>query len=235
MQKTPHVVFSYDQKKDIENIKIGLDVFRNGRKADGTLTEIVKKYGENPSDEQLAEFCGEFWNGKENIQTLIINQMQEYWNSIEEIFFIHFADRMQIESFFGVEIIRGYLSIRWGSGYNSEENWFAFSSHSGTLQNTKTAMHEVMHVFFHKQWWDFCTEQGVSNKNIWDIKEAVTVLLNLWFKNQLIDLDMGYEEHTELRHNIKQWFLDSRDFKKTLTQACEYMKIHPEKSPVWNK
>lgn len=73
----------------------------------------------------------------------------------------------------------------------------------------------------------------MSEKNTWDIKEAVTVLLNLWFKNQTIHTDWGYEEHTNLRKNIKQWFLDSRDFKNTLQKACEYMKEHPEESPEW--
>ena len=67
-------------------------------------------------------------------------------------------------------------------------------------------MHEMMHIFFHKQWWQFCKDQGVEDKNIWDIKEAVTVLLNLWFKYQIVDIDMGYPEHAQFRKNIKDGF-----------------------------
>jgi len=72
-----------------------------------------------------------------------------------------------------------------------------------------------------------------TKKNIWDIKEATTVLLNLWFKNQLIEIDWGYGEHTELRKNIKKWFLESQDFKTTLQKSCDYMKANKEKSPPW--
>ncbi len=91
-----------------------------------------------------------------------------------------------------------------------------------------------MHIIFHKAWWKTCQKQGLPEKNIWDVKEAMTVLLNLWFKDVLIDLDWGYEEHAELRHLIVQWFLDSREFQTTLLKACEYIKQNPNKSPLWN-
>jgi len=54
----------------------------------------------------------------------------------------------------------------------------------------------------------------------------MTVLLNLWFKNQLVEYDWGYEEHVALRKFIQEKFIESQDFKKTLAQACEYIKSH---------
>ncbi len=41
------------------------------------------------------------------------------------------------------------------------------------------------------------------------------------------------DEDVELRNLIKEWFLESRDFKVVLIKACGYMKIHPKKSPSW--
>ncbi|MCX6702524.1 MAG: hypothetical protein NTW60_01485, partial [Candidatus Wolfebacteria bacterium] len=145
----------------------------------------------------------------------------------------HIKGRMQLTTFNDVNPINVFLSTRYGSGYDWEENWFAVSSHSSTMKNTMVAMHEIMHIFFHKQWWNFCKEKGLSDRTIWDVKEAATVLINLWFKNQLIDLDLGYEEHTDLRKQIKQDFLKSRDFKYTIEKACVYMRVNKEKSPTW--
>ena len=64
----------------------------------------------------------------------------------------------------------------------------------------------------------------------------MTVLLNSWFKNLLINLDLGYPEHTELRRKIiREWWPENKDFKKIIILASRYMKENQEKSPVWNK
>ncbi len=236
MKKTiPNVIFKYDIEKDVRNVEIGLETIRNGRKPDQELELVIKEYGENPSQEELVLYVKKYWEGKEQIRDVVVNQLQEYWDSIEGKFFTHLADRMQLDSFFEIETLNGFLSTRCGAGYDHKEAWFGVVANNGTLQNTLTAMHEIMHIFFHKQWWVFCSERGVTDKNIWDVKEAVTVLLNLWFKNQIIHTDWGYKEHTQLRKNIIQWFLDSRDFKTTLEKACDYIKENPKKSPEWIK
>lgn len=231
--KTPHVTFSYNREKDIENIRIGLDTVNRGRQPDRELSQIIQQYGNTPSKEELEAYVTSRWENKELILSLITKQLQEYWDVTEEQYFTHLANQMQLTSFYNISQLLGFLSSRHGSGYSAQELWFAVSIHGGTVRNGLTAMHEIMHIFFHKQWWNFCQELGISNKNMWDVKEAVTVLLNLWFKNQVIDIDRGYEEHTELRHLIKEWFLESRNFKKTLLKACEFVTLHPQKSPNW--
>lgn len=232
-KKIPQIIFKYDREKDIENILIGLNAVRQGRQPDRELARIVKSYGDTPTKKELEFYLSSRWEKKEYILSLIIKQLQEYWDAVEKDYFSHLANRMQLTSYYDTEQLSGFLSTRYGSGYNFKEHWFAVSVHNGTLQNTRVAMHEIMHIFFHKQWWDFCLKQGVPDKNVWDVKESMTVLLNLWFKDQLIDIDWGYEEHAELRRLIIEWFLKTRDFKKTLKEACEYMKINPKKSPIW--
>lgn len=204
-----------------------------GRQPDRELAQIIQQYGNTPSEEDIKTYLISRWKNKEIIPGFIVNQLQEYWDTIEEKYFNHLADRMQLTSFHEIKQLNGFLSVRYGSGYNSEQQWFAVSVYNSTLRNTLTAMHEITHIFFHKQWWDFCKKQGLSDKNIWDVKEATTVLLNLWFKNQVIDTDWGYDEHTELRRFIIDWFLETRDFQKTLERACAYMKEYPKKSPAW--
>ncbi len=231
--KIPHVVFSYNRKKDIENIKIGLNIVKKGRQPDKELAQIIKLYGNTPKKKELESYLDSRWRKKKHILSLIVKQTQEYWNTIEKDYFTHLADRMQLTSFYNIRKLSGFLSTRYGCGYDPKKYWFAITVHKGTLANTSVIIHEIMHIFFHKQWWNFCRKQGLSEKNIWDVKEATTVLLNLWFKDQLIDLDWGYEEHAELRHLIKKWFLKTRNFKNTIEEACKYMKINPKKSPNW--
>lgn len=238
MNKFPKVIFSYNAEKDKENIKIGLETVRKGRNPDPELNKIIDLYGNNPQDEEILSFLENWWKDKELIKETIIKQLQEYWDSIEEIFFNRLSEKIEIEeNFYEIKKIDGFLSIRYGSGFNSKENWFAVSVQNGSLSNARVAMHEIMHIFFNKGWVGFCREElKLKEKEIWDIREAMTVLLNSWFKNLLINLDLGYPEHTELRRKIiREWWPENKDFKKIIILASRYMKENQEKSPVWNK
>ena len=219
----PKVKFSYNQEKDIWNLKIGLETAHKGRQPDWELAQIIQRYGSSPSEKNLQEYLKLRWEGKSQIMDTIINDLQKYWDSIEKKFFDHLMNRMQLSSFYGVKELMGFFSSRSGCGHNTSENYFAVSIHNGSLKNTQVAMHEIMHIFFHKQWQVFCLERGLSDKDIWNVKEALTVLLNLWFKNQLIDLDWGYEENAELRKLIQEKFLESRDFKKHLCRLASIL------------
>jgi len=152
MQKIPHVTFKYDIEKDAHNIEIGLRMARNGRIPDQFLQSIIEKYGTSPSREELIAHVGGYWKERKDIRKIITSQLQEYWDSIEEKFFTHLADRMQLDSFCGVEELTGFLSSRGGAGYDVEGEWFGVMAHYGTLQSTMTSMHEIMHIFFYKQW-----------------------------------------------------------------------------------
>lgn len=58
-------------------------------------------------------------------------------------------------------------------------------------------MHEIMHLYFYKYFWDeYKNKFELSDEQIYTIKEAVTVILNLEFK----------------------------DFEKVLKEACLYIK-----------
>jgi hypothetical protein len=228
----PNVHFYYDVSKDIENIKIGLDTVRKGREPDRELRDIIKKIGNNPDDSELESYVKKRLLGKEDIINVSIKQTQEWWNKITNSYFDYLLNRMQLKSFDGIEEIDGYFSIRYGSGYSVTNNWFAVSIHNSAVLNGSVAMHEIMHILFHKNWWQFCVSKKISDKSIWDIKEAITVLLNLWFDKLMINSDLGYKEHTELRRLIKNNFLETRDFKKTLSVACDFVKSN-RKSPSW--
>jgi hypothetical protein len=223
----PHVTFQYDIDKDLTNLQIGLDWVGRGAGNDGEINQIIKTHGKTPTNEQLKIYIKDWWTGREHLKGTIIGPLQKYWDSIEQTFFEKLYEEMQLTSWYTVEEIQSFLSIRYGCGYNANENWFATSVHSGPLQNTRIAVHEIMHIFFHKQWWQFCKEQNVDESSLWDIKESFTTLLNTWFRNELADKDFGYPQHRELREKIREWYTETDDFKETLIRACAYVKEHP--------
>ena len=62
-----------------------------------------------------------------------------------------------------------------------------------------------MHLYFHKFYWDDVEEQ-IGKEKTGNLKESLTILLNLEFKDLWFDTDYGYKEHKELRNFIeKQW------------------------------
>ena len=233
--KYPKIQFSYDIEKDVDNVLIGFKIVQNGQNPDVLLRQIIDKFGESPSREQITGFIKEIWKDKEDIKVEIIEHLKKHWNKINDIYFERLFRYIKI-THQEEQTIPGFASSRYGSGYSVPEWWFAVSLRNGTMRNTTTAMHEIMHLFFHKYWWQKCLQIGLTDKQTWDVKEAVTVLINAWCGDLITELDWGYPEHAELRRFIiKQWWPETKDFGKIIERSCEYMRINENKSPTWNK
>ena len=56
------------------------------------------------------------------------------------------------------------------------------------------------------------------------LKEALTVLLNLEFKDLWFIEDEGYKKHKELREFIAQEWKKEKDFEKLLKKCVKYLK-----------
>jgi len=84
--------------------------------------------------------------------------------------------------------------------------------------------HEVMHLFFHYYFDDYCLEKGLSEEQTSDLKEAVTVILNIDLKDIIEIEDNGYPDHQQLRKVIEETWTKEKDFVKMLDVSIEYMK-----------
>ena len=80
-----------------------------------------------------------------------------------------------------------------------------------------------MHLYFHRFYWKNI-EKEIGKEKTGDLKEALTVLLNLEFKDLWFVEDEGYEEHKELREFITQEWKNNKDFEKLLEKCVEYLK-----------
>lgn len=91
-----------------------------------------------------------------------------------------------------------------------------------------TLTHELMHLFFHKYYWNTCKKQGLTNNQTHDIKEAFSVLINEEFKDIKLK-DRGYDSHRKLRNYILKEWKKNKNFEKVLQLTIKYYKKNETK------
>ena len=84
-----------------------------------------------------------------------------------------------------------------------------------------------MHFMFHKYYDKVCEEKGLSPNQMWDVKEAFSVLLNIEFNQFRFQSDGGKNHpiHFKLREMIKKSWEKNHDFDKVLDDAINFIKI----------
>ena len=89
--------------------------------------------------------------------------------------------------------------------------------------------HELMHLFFHYYFFDYCISKGLSENQTHDLKESLTVFLDTESSlSSLMDAkDGGYFVHQKLRELIsEEWNkLPEKNFEKLLDIVIEKMKF----------
>ncbi|MGA2130181.1 MAG: hypothetical protein ABSG05_01015 [Candidatus Pacearchaeota archaeon] len=83
--------------------------------------------------------------------------------------------------------------------------------------------HEVMHLQFHYYFEDEI-RKTLSEGKFQDLKEALTVLLNVEFKDILKEKDKGYPSHVKIRQFIVKQWKKEKDFDVLIDKCVEYLK-----------
>lgn len=193
------LTFTYDKAKDVWCL------FHKGKMSNNSPTptkmyeQIMQKYGESPTEKQIAEFVDIYIKENNIMIEQRINIYTEEWNTISPEF------QKRAEQIFGVilpEEFTAYLTINNRFPYNFEESYFYVSMQSNSVR--KTAMHELWHFY---TWYWVGKNEGIEKigaHKFNDLKEALTVLLNVECKDLLPEaaVDMGYPQHQELREKI---------------------------------
>ncbi len=131
------------------------------------------------------------------------NEIEVNWRKVEKEFFVK-ADKIYKKSL-PIQKITAYLTIDNRCSYNFDKN--CFFVHLNISQTNKTIMHELWHWYFwHNGGREIKEKYGRLVFN--DIKESLTVLLNIEFKDLLKGaVDKGYLQHQALRRKIiKQYY-----------------------------
>lgn len=217
------IKFIFNKKKDLQNIHSTAN-FKNKTftcDLNPEILKIVKDKNYEDCENELEKYYEKVHNSK-LIPKLII-AVNGAWSIIEDDFL------KRLEIVMGQKIIfdevTGYFTSVGRCPYNPDlENAnFYFCGFNGIFGILKTTAHELMHIQFHNTYWDEI-EKKIGKEKTWDLKEALTVLLNLEFKDLWFVKDKGYELHKELRHFIATEWKKEKDFRKLLNKAVDFLK-----------
>ncbi len=225
---TKKVEFIIDKDLDFENHRVGVrksKVWNLPKSA----SLYFNKLGQLDKENQRIEFENEtkkfYSDSFSKFRELLIKQTNEMWALVEDQYLskmesIH-QNKFPLDKVYGIlstaPFIHGYL-------FKEERPWFA-CDFDCPARAIGTAMHEIMHLFFVKYYWQYCKEDlGLDDKQIYDVKEAVTVILNLELDDIRFFTDVGHPGHEELRQKIKESWLKNKDFKKVLEDASLFIK-----------
>jgi hypothetical protein len=148
-----------------------------------------------------------------------LQSLDNSWLRIEKEFF------SRILKITGKELSGSYIAYVTTLGicpYNPKENWFMVSLYYNLPKALSTLGHELMHLHFHEHYFHEIEKQ-IGLEKTHNLREALTVLLNLEFQDLWFIKDEGYAEHKELREFISEEWTKEKDFNKLLEKCVEYL------------
>lgn len=151
---------------------------------------------------------------------MTLESWEKAWGLIEKEFFKR-MDKLMKNKF--TEDISAYLTTLRTCSYDPDEIYFMISFFSSIPKALSTCGHEIMHLYFHKFYWDKIEKQ-IGKEKTADLKEALTVLLNLEFKDLWFIEDQGYNSHRTLREFISEEWKKEKDLEILLNKCVKYLK-----------
>ncbi|MCK9596070.1 hypothetical protein M0R19_02725 [Candidatus Pacearchaeota archaeon] len=222
----PQVIFKIDKEKDMYNL--------------WELCNIDNPYVENPEKKQLNSDYKQLWDQKnfkeckreieKDIQPLyssgILNifkdELEKAWEKVNNIYFSRLEKVIKKPIY--PDKFTGYITTVGRCPYNPQDYSFMISIKRPLLQCLRTIGHELLHIQFHNsKHWETC-EKEIGKEKTNDLKEALTVLLNLEFKDLWFVEDRGYDSHKELRNFITNEWKKEKDFERLIDKCVEYLK-----------
>ncbi len=151
------------------------------------------------------------------------NLFNESWKKIEKEYFSRLKKIMKKP--FYCEKVLVYLTTFGRCPYRPHKNppYFYVNVFSNIFKVMGTSGHELMHLQFHNQCWE-SVEKELGYRKTHDLKEALTVLLNIEFQDLWVLGENGYPNHQKLREFIIKEWKKKKDFEVLLDKCIKYMK-----------
>lgn len=221
---SPKVKFVFDKEKDLYNI------WQTCNKGNMFAPDLKKSLNsetvsicENKKFEDCREVLEKKFDGMyaSKLIPIIVKSANDSWKTVNDEFFRRLKKVMKKPIY--RQSFTGYLTTMPRCPYNLGDNSFMFGFFSSIPQIMATAGHEIMHLQFHNTYWNE-VEKEIGNKKTSDLKEALTVLLNIEFRGLWYAPDKGYEMHKELRDFIAKEWEKKKDFDILMKKCLNYLK-----------
>lgn len=216
------VIFKFDEEKDLWNIWDTCN-FKSiyGYDFRKQVTENIIKICQGKKYEQCKNELKKTMNGmyKNILIKITTNHFNEIWNKIEKEYFKRLEKITKRK--FPFKNVNAYLTTAGRCPYRPDLKppFFYVGFFANISHMLHTTGHEIMHIHLHNTDWWKKVEKEIGNNKTHDLKEALTILLNLEFKDLWFVVDEGYPVHQELRKFIEKEWKKKKDFDK-LTDNC---------------
>ena len=222
----PKVIFKFDKEKDLYNIwetcNFKSNWSNNFKKG---IPEKIIELCENKKFDEIKKELEKYQKRIHSLELIPIieKSFNESWNKINKEFFKRLEKIMKQP--FCCKEVTGYLTSVSRCPYNfkKENASFFVPIFKGIPGAMHIAAHELIHIQFHNTYWKQ-VEEKIGEEKTADLKEALTVLLNLEFKDLWIVPDKGYAPHEKLRKFITQQWKKKKDFEVLLDKCVDYLK-----------
>lgn len=168
----------------------------------------VRKQLKGKSEKQQIEIVKKHLQKQKSLMRFLpvaANALQMVWDKIESRYFKALSEITNKPIF--TKSFTAQLTTASLCPYDTKHNWFMVDAYASLGRQVTVVAHEILHLQFLRWYREACLEQGLSEEQFEDLKEALTVLLNgSEFDDVLVCQDHGYEKHADLRNAIeKQW------------------------------
>ncbi len=201
--------FIYSREKDIWCLLNKGKDSQNSPNPTQVYELLIAQYGEEPSEDDVSNFIDAYIVAQNVSIDAYITKYTSEWSTVAD------AYKKRAEAIFNVSLphdITAHLTVNNRCPYSIADNMFYVPFPRETVR--KTVMHELWHFY---TWYGLGVheEQKLGAQKYNDVKEALTVLLNVECADLLPDtiFDEGYPQHQELRRRILDIWQSNKDIK----------------------
>jgi len=159
---------------------------------------------------------------KKTIRDLVIKTqlifLEKIWRKIEKRFFER-LEKITGKPIF-IKEFKCYLTTGFMCPYNPEDNSFMVSMWHGLPWNMTIICHEIFHLQFLHYYGKYC-RKFISKKELDDLKEALTFILNTDFNDLLLSQDKGYPAHQKLRKELEKIWKKEKTLRNFLKERLK--------------
>jgi len=223
----PKLEFQFDKEKDLHNIwetcNSKSDYGHNFKKdVTQNILDICEDKDYKRCKKDLQKTMSPFY--KNHLINRTLEAFEKSWKDIGKEYFVRLEKITKRKISFNE--VNVYLTTSGRCPYNPHGKpvHFFINFFSNIPTALTIAGHELMHIHIHNT--DYWTkiENAIGYDKTHDLKEALTELLNLEFRDLWLADDFGYPGHTKLRKYISQQWNKNKDFEKLIELSIKWVK-----------